>query len=124
MRRQLAPQVAPRYIVQLEEPIFIHDLPPEPRRLTGRADLSVTRTQAAPAGAAALGVLEAPAEVRLPLQDLARALADERVVLGDEDRDGVHRDTSLGAAGGIHRPDARVQPSMKRARTNPPIHSP
>jgi hypothetical protein len=32
LRRLLAPQVAPKYIVQLEEHIYIHDLPPEPRR--------------------------------------------------------------------------------------------
>src|SRR5208337_5364314 len=29
LRRLLAPQVAPKYIVQLEEHIYIHDLPPE-----------------------------------------------------------------------------------------------
>ena len=34
------PQVAPNYIVQLEEHVYIHDLPPEPRRSVGRADLS------------------------------------------------------------------------------------
>src|SRR3954468_24683222 len=43
MRRELAPRLAPNYIVQLEEHIDIHDLPPEPRRSPGRADLSVTR---------------------------------------------------------------------------------
>jgi Protein of unknown function (DUF4058) len=31
LRRLLAPQVGPKYIVQLEEHIYIHDLPPEPR---------------------------------------------------------------------------------------------
>jgi hypothetical protein len=74
LRRQLAPRVAPNYIVQLEEHVYIHDLPPEPRRTLGRADLSVTRAEVAvePAGRPALGVLEAPAEVRLPAQDVER----------------------------------------------------
>ena len=67
LRRQLAPRIAPGYIVQLEEHIYIHDLPPEPRRSVGRADLSVTRGEAA---RPALGVLEAPAEVHLPDQEV------------------------------------------------------
>ena len=72
LRRLLAPQIAPNYIVQLEEHVYIHDLPPEPRRLLGRADLSVTRIETSPAGQPALGVLEAPAKVQLPAQDVER----------------------------------------------------
>ncbi len=72
LRRQLAPQIAPRYIVQLEEHIYIHDLPSEPRRLLGRSDLSLTRHSESSTGGAVLGVLEAPAEVRLPAQDVER----------------------------------------------------
>src|SRR3954451_20521333 len=71
LRRHLAPQIGPKYIVQLEEHVYIHDLPPEPRRLLGRADLSVARPEAAP-GQAAVGVIEAPAEVQLPAQDIER----------------------------------------------------
>jgi Protein of unknown function (DUF4058) len=70
LRRQLAPQVAPRYIVQLEQHIYIHDLPPEPRRLIGRADVSVTRGDSARTAGGGVGVLESPAEVRLPVQDV------------------------------------------------------
>ena len=77
LRRLLAPRLAPNYIVQLEEHVYIHDLPPEPRRLLGRADLSVGRTDvvepAASAGRSALGVLEAPVEVQLPTQDVERS---------------------------------------------------
>src|SRR3954454_20408783 len=72
LRRQLAPRIGPKYIVQLEEHIYIHDQPPEPRRPLGRADLSVARTETGPADPPALGVLEAPAEVLLPAQDLER----------------------------------------------------
>ncbi len=73
LRRTLAPRVAPDYVVQLEEHVYIHDLPPESRRPIGRADLSVTRIGAETAGGPTLGVLEAPAEVRLPAQDIERA---------------------------------------------------
>ena len=72
LRRQLAPLITPHYIVQLEEHVYIHDLPPEPRRSPGRADLAVTRVQDAPDARPALGVLEAPALVQLPAQDLER----------------------------------------------------
>ncbi|HEY2155305.1 MAG TPA: DUF4058 family protein [Isosphaeraceae bacterium] len=57
LRRQIAPQVAPGYFVQIEEHIYIHDLPPEPRR---------------PADRAGVAILEAPAEVRLHAQDVER----------------------------------------------------
>lgn len=71
LRRSLAPQVGPRYIVQLEEHVYIHDLPPETRRRVGNADLSMARTVGGvmPAGVA---VLEAPAEVWLPEQEVER----------------------------------------------------
>lgn len=72
LRRQIAPQVAPGYFVQLEEHLYIHDLPPEPRYSAGRADVSVARSEAASGGRPGLAVLEAPAEVRLPLQDIER----------------------------------------------------
>ncbi len=52
LRRQLAPQIGPDYIIQLEKHVYIHDLPPEPRR--------------------SLGDLEAPAVVHLPAQDVER----------------------------------------------------
>jgi len=72
LRRQLVPGIAPNYIVQLEEHVYIHDLPPEPRRPLGRPDLAVTRTETPTTGQRDLAVLEAPAEVRLPTQDLER----------------------------------------------------
>lgn len=72
LRRQLAPQITPDYIVQLEEHIYIHDLPPGPRRRAGRADVSVSRTGPSSTAPGALGLLEAPAEVQLPGQDVER----------------------------------------------------
>src|SRR5262249_51647610 len=47
MVEQLVPQVVPAYIARLEEQLYIHDLPAEPRlpaepgRFLGRADLAV-----------------------------------------------------------------------------------
>jgi hypothetical protein len=60
-------------VVQLEEHVYIHDLPARARRPIGRADLSLTRIGAEVARPPALAVLEAPAEVRLPAQDVERA---------------------------------------------------
>ena len=42
------------------------------RAALGRADLSVSRSETAPAGPPALGVLEAPAEIQLPAQGVER----------------------------------------------------
>jgi Protein of unknown function (DUF4058) len=72
LRRQLAPQIAPNYIVQLENHVYIHDLPPEPRRLLGRPDISVVRSDILAAGRPNLALLEAPAEVQLPAVDIER----------------------------------------------------
>ena len=70
LRRLLAPQVGPKYIVQLEEHIYIHDLPPEPRQRLGNADISLARSQTGETTPLAVGLLEAPAEVLLPQQEL------------------------------------------------------
>jgi len=69
-RRLLAPQVGPKYVVQLEEHIYIHDLPSEPRQRLGTADVSVVQSGTAESAKGALGLLEAPAEIRLPAQDI------------------------------------------------------
>jgi hypothetical protein len=68
----LTPQVGPNYIVQLEEHVYIHDLPPEPRSSLGRADISVGRSRAEGVNVA-LGVLDDPAEIELPEQDEERS---------------------------------------------------
>jgi hypothetical protein len=72
LRRQLAPRIAPNYFVQFDEHVYIHDLPPEPRRFLGRPDLSVTRMGALGAGPPDLEVLDAPAEVVLLPLDVER----------------------------------------------------
>jgi hypothetical protein len=69
INERLVPQVRPRYIVKLEEHIYIHELPPEPRRFAGRADLSVASHRAALRGHAGAG---APTQVELAVQDVER----------------------------------------------------
>ena len=68
--RLLVPQLTPRYFVQLDEHVYIHDAPTEERRWVGRSDLSVAQGDALVADRRGVGVLEAPAEVFLPEQDL------------------------------------------------------
>lgn len=63
-------QVQPDYIVKIDEHVYVHELPPEPRRLLGRADLAVTPARERSEAPAALGVLEAPARIRIPDQDV------------------------------------------------------
>lgn len=59
-------QLGPDYIVKIDEHVYIHELPAEPRRLLERADLGVTTFRPAgdPRGS---GLLDAPARVRLPV---------------------------------------------------------
>jgi hypothetical protein len=74
IRGRLVAQVRPKYIVMLDEHVYVQELPPEPRRLAGSADVSLaapTRWPRAhePAG---VGILEAPTQVQLPVQDVRR----------------------------------------------------
>ena len=64
----------PNYIIMIDEHIHVHELPDAPRRLVGRADISVAaRPRSGDAGPhASFGDLEAPSEVHLPTQDTQR----------------------------------------------------
>jgi hypothetical protein len=73
IRERLVSQVRPKYIVMLDEHVYVREVPREPRRFVGRADASlaaprVPRTKE-PVG---VGLLEAPAQVQLPAQDMHR----------------------------------------------------
>lgn len=72
----LGRQLRPRYIVKIDEHIYVHEMAAESRHWVGRADVSLARglPEAAPAHrpGAATSVLEAPARVRLPAVDLER----------------------------------------------------
>ncbi len=72
-RERLVAQVRPKYVVMLDEHIYVEEVPPGPRRLVGRADVSLAappRRRAAQT--AAVATLEAPAQVQLPVQDVRR----------------------------------------------------
>jgi hypothetical protein len=73
IRERLVVQVRPKYIVLLDEHIYVHDVPREPRRLVGRADVSVASPPRPRAEeTVGVGVLEAPAQVQIPVQDVLR----------------------------------------------------
>jgi hypothetical protein len=73
IRECLVAQVRPKYIVMLDEHVYVHELPPEPRRLVGRADVSLSAPPKSRAKAAAgVAILEAPTQVHIPVQDVRR----------------------------------------------------
>jgi hypothetical protein len=61
----LLPQVRPRYIVKLDEHMFIHELPADERRIAGRSDVSIASTERT-STAGATAVVDAPAICRIP----------------------------------------------------------
>lgn len=72
VRDLLAAQLDPRYIVKIDEHIFIHE-PGEPgRSLLGRGDVTVVDRHDEPVGAAAVESIPAPAHAWLPLTDVER----------------------------------------------------
>ncbi len=65
LRQLLAEQVRPKYLVKIEEQIFIHALPADQRWLIGRGDMTVSRSGADSTGTDVV-LLEAPAIGRVP----------------------------------------------------------
>jgi len=73
IRERLVAQVRPKYIVLLDEHIYVHELPRDPRRFVGRADVSVAAPPRPRAEeAVGVGILEAPVQVQIPVQDVRR----------------------------------------------------
>ena len=69
----IAAQADPRYVVKIDEHVFIHELPDEPRRFAGRADVAVAHRGETPTpGPAGSALLEAPVQVQLPGIDAER----------------------------------------------------
>src|SRR5689334_24287804 len=71
---RLVPQVVPAYIVRLEEHVYVRDLADEEARCLGRADLAIGTGGLEGSGRVAVGVIEAPAHVRLPATDVERVV--------------------------------------------------
>jgi hypothetical protein len=68
----LTAQVRPNYIVKIDEHVYIHELSEEVRRLVGRSDVQLARSENAVEPRAGMAVLEAPFQVRLPDVDVER----------------------------------------------------
>ncbi len=68
----IAAQVDPRYIVKIDEHLFLQELPAAPRHFLGRADISVTRRYSTrqPKGPGGNAVMDAPIDGYLPAVDL------------------------------------------------------
>jgi Protein of unknown function (DUF4058) len=71
MRNALRAQLDPRYIVKIEEQIYVHE-PPAPKRFLGRPDLAVAPGKTKRSKAAATAALEPPARVELGDVDIER----------------------------------------------------
>jgi hypothetical protein len=66
-RELLNAQVAPRYVVKIEEHIYVHEAAEvNGRMFAGRADVAVTEASLAPGAGDAVALLDAPAWVRVP----------------------------------------------------------
>ncbi len=72
LNERLVRQVRPRYIVLLEQHLYVHEPPPDAPRRIGRADLSLAPAPSAPDVGIGAAVLEAPAEVELPMPEIER----------------------------------------------------
>jgi Protein of unknown function (DUF4058) len=68
---RLVLQVRPNDIVKVDERLYVHELPPDPGRYFGRADVSVGEPSETPASRPiGTAILAAPFEVWLPAQDV------------------------------------------------------
>ena len=72
INERLVQQVRPKYIVKLEEHLYVHESPAEPRRRVGRADLSLAAFPTATNPRVGGAILEAPAEIELAVQEVER----------------------------------------------------
>jgi hypothetical protein len=71
LRRQLAAQAPADYVVDVEEHLYIQELPEGPRDRRGQADVSISRPAPAPGAEVAVAVVDAaPVEVDLELPGL------------------------------------------------------
>ncbi len=68
----LTAQVRPHYIVKIDEHIYIHEPPEDPRRLLGRADVGLAESTPAAAAEAAEFETVTTVAVRLPAVDIER----------------------------------------------------
>jgi hypothetical protein len=118
----LGAQLRPRYIVKIDEHIYVHELGAESRRWAGRADVSLGHGphEAAPGTGAATGVLEAPARVRLPAVDRERLSFVE--IRDRKDRELITVVELLSPANKYAGPDREQYLSKRMELLNGPVH--
>jgi hypothetical protein len=63
-------QVRPNYIVKIDEHVYVHEFPTEPRQFRGRADVSLGRIREPGQIEPQVGLLEPPMHVQLPALDV------------------------------------------------------
>ncbi|MGZ6053042.1 MAG: DUF4058 family protein [Isosphaeraceae bacterium] len=120
----LGGQLRPRYIVKIDEHIYVHDLAAESRRWVGRADVSLGRGSPEathePAPGPATGLLEAPAQVRLPAVDRERLSYVE--IRDRRDRELVTVIELLSPANKYMGPDRGQYLAKRMELLNGPVH--
>jgi hypothetical protein len=70
MADALADQVDPRYLVKIEEHLYVQDAPESPHRAGPRADVAIKPAGGPVPAGPSLAVLEAPARIHLPWPDV------------------------------------------------------
>jgi Protein of unknown function (DUF4058) len=120
----LGGQLRPRYIVKIDEHIFVHEMEMESRRLVGRADVSVgqnpARPTSEPVSGTVAGVLEAPARVRLPAVDHERLSFVE--IRDGRDRELVTVIELLSPTNKLPGPDREQYLAKRMELLNGPVH--
>jgi hypothetical protein len=66
----LETQVGPRYIVKIDEQVYVHELPRGERRFLGRSDVFLAQSAAKGERRSSSALLDAPATVRVPAFDM------------------------------------------------------
>ena len=120
----LGGQLRPRYIVKIDEHIYVHEMAAGARRWVGRADVSLGTVSAdatpEPASGSATGLLEAPAQVRLPAVDLERVSYVE--IRDRRDRELVTVIELLSPANKYTGPDREQYLAKRMELLNGPVH--
>ncbi|WP_165229566.1 DUF4058 family protein [Aquisphaera insulae] len=107
-------QVRPDYVVRVDDHLFVHEIPDEPRQAAGRADLSVPSMGQSDVSSGGAAVPDAPTRVRVPVVDVAREAYLE--ILDRHSRDVVTVVELLSPSNKRRRGSDRSQYLAKRAR--------
>jgi hypothetical protein len=119
IRDALRAQLDPRYIVKIDEQLYVHE-PPAPKRFLGRADVSAAWTKAKRSKTAGAAVLEPPAKVELGDVDVERL---SRVEI--RDRTGPQLITALEVLSPTNKyagPDREQYEAKRREVLSSPAH--